>query len=413
MRYFMLVKKDLDMGLKNKIGKIIMEKQTVTIVGGGSSAHALIPFLTTKKRNINLLTRKPEEWNKDIILELRDSNDYVKKDFKGKLNIISSKAEDVIPNSNIIILCMPVHKYREALDNIAKYISPNTVIGTIYGQGGFNFMVDEIKTKYKLVNITTFAIGLIPWICRIKEYGKIGITYGAKHLNIVAFDNKKKFIELKDFFYDMCYKWFSKGEFKLADNFISLTLSVDNQIIHTSRLYALFKRYKGIWNRESDVPYFYRDYDELSANLLKKLDNDYSLIREKIKELYSHNNYEYMLDYLKLEQLTYNSSNSNIKESFINSETLGAIKTPVIKFNNQFIIDKNHRFFYDDIYYGLCIAKWIAEKLNMQVKTIDEILYWAQSVLNDKIIENNKLVNNTKSGAFNIYGIDDLNEVIK
>lgn len=390
-----------------------MKKQIITIVGGGSSTHTLIPFLTDNTREINLLTSKPKEWNKNIILELRNSDDEVQKEFRGNLNIISNKAEDVIPNSDIIILCMPVYKYREALKSIGKYISPNTVIGTVYGQGGFNFMVNEIKSEFNLINITTFALGLIPWICRIKEYGKVGITYGCKHLNIVAFDNKDKFYELSELFNDMCFKWFGKGEFKLADNFISLTLSVDNQIIHTSRLYGLYKRYKGIWNTEEEVPYFYRDYDLLSANLLKELDNDYSLIRERIKELYPENNYEYMLDYLKLEQLTYNSSNDNIKESFTNSETLGAIKTPVVQFNNKWVINKDHRFFYDDIYYGLCIAKWIAEKLNIEVTTIDEILNWAQSILDDKIIENKKLLSNVKSGAFNIYKCSTVDEIIK
>ena len=390
-----------------------MKKQVVTIVGGGSSAHALIPFLTDINREINILTSRPKEWNSNIVLELRDSDNKIKKVFNGKLNIATDEAAKVIPNSDIIILCMPVHKYREALNKIAKYISPNTIIGAIYGQGGFNFMVDEIKNKYNLSNITTFAIGLIPWICRTKEYGKVGITYGAKHLNIVAFDNKSKFMELRDFFNDMCFKWFKKGQFKLSENFISLTLSVDNQIIHPSRLYGLFKKYKGVWDNESDVPYFYRDYDELSANLLRDLDNDYSLIRERIKKLYPFNNFEYMLDYLKLEQLTYGSSNKNIKESFVKSETLAAIKTPVININNKFVINKDHRFFYDDIYYGLCIAKWIAEKLQIEVKTIDEILYWAQDILNDKIINDGKLVKNNMSGSFDVYGCSTIDEIIK
>ena len=30
------------------------------------------------------------------------------------------------------MLCMPVHKYREALNEIANYISENTIIGTVY-----------------------------------------------------------------------------------------------------------------------------------------------------------------------------------------------------------------------------------------------------------------------------------------
>ncbi len=390
-----------------------MKKQVITIVGGGSSAHALIPFLSDKDREIRLLTSKPKKWNRNINLEWRDSKNKVLKEFNGVLSSVSDKEEEVIVNSDVIIFCMPVYKYREALNNIGKYISDGTTIGTVYGQGGFNFMVNEIKSKYNLKSIVTFAIGLIPWICRIKEYGKVGITYGAKSINIVTFDNIDKYYDLKKLFNDMCFKWFHKGEFKLSDNFISLTLSVDNQIIHTSRLYGLFKRYGGDWDSLENVPYFYRDYDNLSANLLKDLDDDYSLIRERIKEIYPHYNFEYMLKYLDLERLSYNSANKNIKESFIQSETLGAIKTPVVKYKDKWVINKEHRFFYDDIYYGLCIAKWIAEQMNLEVRTIDTILKWAEVILNDKILSNNKLTHNEKSGAFSIYNYNSLDEIIK
>ena len=39
---------------------------TVTVVGGGSSAHILIPFLSSSGHTVNLLTRRPKEWSKDI-----------------------------------------------------------------------------------------------------------------------------------------------------------------------------------------------------------------------------------------------------------------------------------------------------------------------------------------------------------
>lgn len=122
---------------------------------------------------------------------------------------------------------------------------------------------------------------------------------------------------------------------------------------------------------------FYKEYDELSAQLLKALDYDYTLIREGIKKKFPKIHFKYMLDYLSLERLSYNSCNTNIKESFVTSKTLTAIGTPVLQSDNgRWSIDINHRFFMNDIYYGICIAKWFAEKLNLNVNTIDEILQW-------------------------------------
>lgn len=72
----------------------------------------------------------------------------------------------------------------------------------------------------------------------------------------------------------------------MSDNFLSLTLSVDNQIIHTSRCLGLYKVYGTTWKNEESVPWFYKDYDDISAKLLADLDTDYTNIRNAIKKLH-------------------------------------------------------------------------------------------------------------------------------
>ena len=51
------------------------------------------------------------------------------------LEKISDNPNDVIPTADFIILCMPVSKYRVALDNIAPYVNTDKDIflGVIYG----------------------------------------------------------------------------------------------------------------------------------------------------------------------------------------------------------------------------------------------------------------------------------------
>lgn len=375
----------------------------ISIIGGGSSAHTLIPTLSKSGFKVNILTSQPEKWNKSVKTEYVAPSGDVKWSIEGEINIATNDPKTIIPNSEIIILCMPVHKYREALHNIAPFINNKrkVFVGTIYGQGGFNWMVEEIKNKFKLMNLTTFAIGLIPWICRIREYGKTGITYGAKKCNVIAMDNKDDFEYLNNaFLFHLSEKWFQYGKFNLSENFISLTLSVDNQLIHTSRLYDLSQESGGAWQKKEDIPMFYADYTNSSAVLLEQLDSDYELIRDAIKDVNPSNNYQYMLGYLALERFSYKSASEDILDSFLNSKTLGQIQTPVSIENNLFVIDKNHRFFHDDIYYGLVIAKYIAEKFEVEVKTIDKILEWAQEILNDQIIKDGILLINENEFSF-------------
>lgn len=383
----------------------------ITVIGGSNSAHVIIPLLYTAGHKLKLLTRSPQKWSEELSVEYQLPDQSIQKRFQGKCSIISDKPRDVIPNSDIVILCLPVFAYRLVLNKIAPFISKDkdVLVGTIYGQGGFNWMMEQIKSKYELNNISYFAFGLIPWIARYKEYGKSGITYGPKAVNVVAVNDTKVFKHYEDsFFYDLCERWFDTGKVMLSENFLSLTLSVDNQIIHTSRMFGLHLKYNGVWQRPEDVPYFYKDYDQLSVNLLIELDNDYSKIREKIKNLYPHKQFSYMLNYLDLERLSYNSDNIDVLSSFVNSKTLTQIKTPVsLSENNDWVVSKTHRFFLDDIYYGICISKWIANILNIDTPTIDDILHWAQTVLDVKLIEDKELVMSKSSMDENLYGLPD------
>ena len=398
-------------------------KQLV-ICGGGSSAHTLIPLLRDSIFEVSLYTSRPEQWSHRVDLEWHDTSGKVLGNYHGELKTISNNPDVLFHDADYVVFCMPVHRYRVALHEIAPFLNKEKTVfvGTVYGQGGWNWMIDEIKKEFALDNIVPFAFGLIPWICRIIEYGHKGVTYGCKATNYAAVYPHHHFKQIdNELLENICYKWFGKGKVEQSDNFLSLTLSVDNQIIHTSRCLGLYKACGSTWKQKDDVPWFYRDYDDLSAELLAKLDQDYEKIRQAIKSLHPEKDFTYMLDYLALERFSYKSHNTDIRESFVNSQTLVSIGTPVVQ-NNEGLweVDRNHRFFLDDIYYGNMIAKWMAEKLHISTPTIDEILHWAQQVRGEHFIDNKNmlLVDSPdlaapfKCGVPNVYGFDTIEDCI-
>uniref|UniRef100_A0A7S3L101 Opine dehydrogenase domain-containing protein n=1 Tax=Amphora coffeiformis TaxID=265554 RepID=A0A7S3L101_9STRA len=400
-------------------------KSTVTVVGGGSSAHVLIPFLFKCGHRVNLMTRRPEQWKRQVSVELRTMDDKTIDTIQGSLNKISSVPAEVIPEADVIILCMPVHQYPHALHRIAPYINISkheVFVGTVYGQAGFNWMCHEVERKLQLKNITCFAVGLIPWICRTIEYGSKGVNYGCKKRNIVAVSPANRFEKLNDLVLnDMCYSIHGTGKFLQACSFLSLTLSVDNQIIHPSRCYGLWMRYGGKWATEKDIPYFYKDYDALSADILRQLDADYTRIRDAVRKHFPHQPFNYMLDYLTLERFTHESQNDDIQKSFQESKQLGLIKTPCVQLETgEYGIDIQSRFFTDDIPFGLLIAKWVAEQLHVDTPMIDEIITWAQTLrgwefLNEDgtIKIQNAVKGNFVSGIPPAYGITSVDSILE
>ena len=110
----------------------------------GNSAHVLIPFLGETNHNVNLMTRRPNDWDDTVTCEVQNMSGEVLKSYHGKIQKKSSDPADVIPDADIIVLCMPVHQYRDALFRLAPYIDKSkkeVFVGTIFGQAGFNWMV--------------------------------------------------------------------------------------------------------------------------------------------------------------------------------------------------------------------------------------------------------------------------------
>ena len=400
-----------------------MDELVVTVVGGGASAHVLIPFLSAAGHEVQLLTRRPSDWASEVELELQSIDGELQRTFRGSLVRVSNDPGDVVPNADVVVLCMPVHQYRAALHNLAPHLRRDreVFVGTIYGQAGFNWMTAEIEREFELESVTTFAVGLIPWICRVLEYGSRGVTYGSKEVNVAAVSPRDRFDSLNESFLPaICEQWLGTGGFVQADSFLSLTLSVDNQIIHPARCYGLFRRYGGQWESAAEIPYFYRDFDELSAGLLRSLDADYSQVREAIRDRFPDRQFPHMLDYLALERLSYQSDNTDIQESFTNSMTLGAIKPPTRQLPaGAWVIDTDHRFFTDDISYGVCIAKWMAQELDLQVPMMDSIIEWVQELREESYIEDGRLLvdadslsDRFRSGIPPVYGLQTIDDVV-
>ena len=57
------------------------EKKEVTIVGGGSSAHILIPFLSGAGFTVNILTRRPKQWSHKVDLQLHSIHGEIQEEF--------------------------------------------------------------------------------------------------------------------------------------------------------------------------------------------------------------------------------------------------------------------------------------------------------------------------------------------
>lgn len=108
---------------------------------------------------------------------------------KGKINKCSKDAKDVVPGSQIILICSPAHTKVGILKQIKPYLEHGAYVGTIFGQGGFDLQArhvlgDDLEKK----NITIFSMQYVPFLCRVSTYGKeVDIIGPKKHLYVTSY----------------------------------------------------------------------------------------------------------------------------------------------------------------------------------------------------------------------------------
>ena len=114
------------------------------------------------------------------------------------------------------------------------------------------------------------------------------------------------------------------------------------------------------------------------------------------------------------------SKHPSIKASFRNSSQLGLVKTPTLEGEDGTrVLNTQCRFFTDDIPYGLLLAKWVAEQLDVKTPHLNVVIMWAQKLrgehwLNDDSTIDMEFCTKHKhhSGLPPTYGINNVDEIL-
>jgi opine dehydrogenase len=110
-------------------------KFTVAVCGGGNLSHGSIAAIGhfNPGFKINQLTRRPNLWSNEIKAYTNGSSWESKGTLVGKLNIVSSNAQDVVSDADMILITSPAHTKEAILKDIKPYLKNGALVGTIFG----------------------------------------------------------------------------------------------------------------------------------------------------------------------------------------------------------------------------------------------------------------------------------------
>ena len=332
----------------------------ICICGGGSLGTVCAGVFISNGFEVNILTGHPSQWSKSISVI-----DPTGKKFVGNLNLISSAPELIIPESDLILLCVPGFLIEETLMKIKPFLNPDKIVGCVVANTGFFLKAHEILNPGQPL----FAFQRVPFISRFKEYGHSAELLGYKPSLRVAVENINE-----DFAKQILYKLF-KTPIDLLANHYEASLSNSNPILHTGRLYALWKNYNG---EIYDSPiFFYADWNDEASKMVLALDKEFISLRDKLG--ISQDAVPSLLDYYEVKD--YKEFTDKIKSipAFKN------IIAPIKKVDKGYVPDFQSRYFTEDFPFGLKILLDLAKINQTESDNMKKVFEWGSWIQNNYV----------------------------
>ena len=332
----------------------------ICICGGGNLGHVVAGFIAAqKKHEVCLLTRHPELWSQDLIIEAPAETTY-----SGHLNGLFSNAEQAVSDADIILLCLPGYAIRETLLQIKDYVQSDAAVGSVVSSTGFFFEAMQLLPASQPL----FGFQRVPFISRVIEYGHKARLMGYKDSLNLAIERTEHPEQLRDTLADML-----QTPIQLLGSYYEASLSNSNPLLHPSRLYTLWKDWHegDIYPR---VPFFYEEWTEETAQLYIQMDNELQSLLDLLPV--QKGSIATVLDY-------YESTDAvSLAKKLRSIEAFKGILSPMKQVEGGYIPDFQSRYFTEDFPYGLAIIHRLAHEKGVPSPSIDMVYDWGTKMLN-------------------------------
>lgn len=329
----------------------------VAIIGGGNVGTAIAAEIAVR-HEVFLQCSKPDGWSKTITSIDRTRNIT----FQSSLTQITDDFEEVVCGADVVLVTHPSFMLENTFAKILPYLKSGSIIGAVPGTGGIEFYGKDIIAEGHIL----FGLDRVPCIARINENGKSVFSDKKQSIRVAAIcakDTPQVCSVLSSLLDINCIA---------LKNYLTVTLTPSNPLLHTVRLYTMLKSYPENCSFDYNIP-FYGEWDMESSVMLLKCDEELHMLCNLISSE--------ELDGVVPLKIHYESENALELTAKIRSITsLKTISSPMKLFNGQYVPDFSSRYFIEDIPYGLCIIKGLALIFGLQTPQIDLILRWYESI---------------------------------
>jgi hypothetical protein len=323
---------------------------------------------------------------------------------------VSDNPSIVVPGSQLVLLSLPAFAHEIILRDIAPYLDEGAWVGALPARGGFDWCARDVFGNVESC-LVLFGLQTLPWACRIQEYGRAVAILGTKTEVDLAAWPVSHVDEVAALLGDllgvpMCP----------TGNFLSLTLASTGQLIHPGIMYGLFRDWDG--RPYVEAPIFYHNIDAATADILQHLSDEVQTLRARLDDRFPSLDLSSVLplyDWIRRAYGDRIDDCSSLQNCFVTNDGYAGLLAPMRSTDDGLVPDFNSRYLIEDVPYGLVVTRGIAELAELPTPMTDQVITWAQGVLENEYLIDGKLRGAGVAGSHapQRYGVSTLDELVR
>lgn len=327
----------------------------ITVIGGGNVGTQLAVHCAASGHNVIIYTSKPQLFSKHLKITDRIGNTLLSAEIQGAVNDLSA----AMRSADMVIVTLPAFCMDDIAQKMEKYIRKGMIILLVPGTGGSEFAFDRCRNKGAVI----CGLQRVPSVARLAEYGRNVCAEGYRSCLYLASLSAEKTDEVCRIIQNIL-----SIECRPLPDYLNLTLTPSNPVLHTSRLRTIFKdcmKKDGY----SSLPLFYEEWSDESSELLFKMDDEVQQICQKLQK--------FDLSYVRSLKEHYESKTPGELTKKIRSISgFKGLPTPSVEHDGLFFPDFSSRYFTADFPYGLAVLIQIAELYNIEIPNMKSTMEW-------------------------------------
>lgn len=324
------------------------------VIGGGNIGTLIAAEAAHKGHCVTLYVSDPQNWSGT--LEVEDENGTPL--FSAQLHAVTHSIGQAMERADAVFVTYPAFMFRDLAQQMLPFAKPGQWIVSVPGSGGADTaFAPLVKAGCRLLGLQR-----VHSIARLRERARVVQMLGRKPRLEAAAIPADQAVEgsrlLQELFDIPC---------DALPDYLCVSLSPSNPILHTSRLYTMFLDWKPgkVYSR---CPLFYEEWDDAASERLFRCDDELQTLCRTIPA-----------DLSSVQSLRVYYESPTIPQMTAKIRSIRAFKgipSPMKQVEGGWIPDVDSRYFTADFPYGLKILIDTARAYQVPTPQMDTMWDW-------------------------------------